>query len=97
MINAEELGLIESDYFNKIGTSGFSITIQSKNTHHYWHIVEESFSHFRHFKVYHKHKPEDEYHRHPDKGSLKEVITEIQSHDRFQMNGRKMRGENAIR
>lgn len=88
MISNKELQIVDPEYFNIIQTSGFSVSLQSKNTKHYWHIAEEEFSHFRHFKVYHKHNSSDEYHRHKDASTLKAAIKKIMEHDTFHLNGR---------
>lgn len=89
MISQEELQMIDNQYFNVIQKSCFIISLQSKNTKHYWNIVEEEFPHFRHFKVYHKHNQSDEFHRHRDRGNLSLVLQDIIDHDIFQMKGRK--------
>ncbi|MCM1432313.1 MAG: hypothetical protein NC125_12925 [Muribaculaceae bacterium] len=88
MITTEEIGLIDRKYFEVLQAGGFDICLQSKNTKHYWYIVEDVFPHFRHFKIYHKHNYGDAYHRHKDKPTLDEVIVEIMSHDAYQLNDR---------
>lgn len=89
MITEKEKKLFDTEYFNILLINGVAISVQSKNTKHYWHIEEEEFAHFRHFKLYHKHNRSDEFHRHRDRKNMAAVIDEIKGHDKFQMNGRK--------
>lgn len=85
MITEKEKKLFDTEYFNILLINGFAISVQSKNTKHYWHIEEEEFAHFRHFKLYHKHNRSDEFHRHRDRKNMAAVIDEIKGHDKFQM------------
>ncbi len=89
MISKKERLMFDAAYFNILLNNGFAISVQSKNTKHYWHIIEEEFDSFRHFKLYHKHNRLDEFHRHRDKKNMAAVVDEIKSHDEFQLNGRR--------
>lgn len=89
MITKTELKAIDTLYFNVLLTGCFAIYVQSKNTKHFWGIIEEEYSTFRHFKIYHKHNSHDQYHRHRDARSIKAAIEHIHAHDAFQTNGRK--------
>lgn len=89
MIANKELKLINKKYFTILQAGGFAISIQSNNTRHYWHLIVEEYPHFRHYKVYHKHKQSDEFHVHRDEPNLQTALRHIMEHDRFQMNGRK--------
>lgn len=89
MITNRELQIIDKSYFMIIQAGGFTISLQSKNTGHYWFLVVEEFPTFRHFKVSHKHNYTDAFHRHKDAPNLKVAIERILVHDEFQMRGRK--------
>lgn len=89
MITNKEIQSIDRDYFDVIQATPFIISLRSRNTGHYWTAVVEEYATFRHFKVYHKHNAKDQFHRHRDAGNLHKAIADIQSHDAFQMNGRK--------
>jgi hypothetical protein len=89
MITKIELKAIDTQYFNILQMGCFAIYVQSKNTKHFWGIHLEQYPTFRHFKVYHKHNGQDQYHRHSDARSLKAAIEHIKDHDAFQLNGRK--------
>lgn len=89
MITNKELKLISKEYFTILQAGGFTISIQSNNTRHYWHLIVEEYPSFRHYKVYHKHKQSDEFHAHRNEPNLQTALNHIIEHDKFQMNGRK--------
>lgn len=89
MITNKELKCINRQYFNIIQKSGFAVTIQSKNTKHFWHIMLQSYPSFRSYKIYHKHNEIDYYHEHGHAPTLKEATNIIIKHDKFQLRGRK--------
>lgn len=91
MIEIKDLRHINQEYFNVIQTTAFTITIQSKNTKHYWHISEQDYPSFKSYIIYHRHNATQQYHRHGHAGSLQKVISSIKSHDAFQLNGRKIK------
>ncbi len=89
MITKEELREVAGGYFEVLQTGAFAVTLQSKNTGHYWHLLEREYPTFRHFAIYHKHNVSDEYHAQGTARNLAAAVSEIRSHDKFQLNGRK--------
>lgn len=86
----EILNVIDKGYFNIIIASNTDdITLQSKNTGHYWYFHFTGVSGDRAYIVYHKHKFSHPYHQHCYCNSLKQVISSIQSHDLWVLRGRK--------
>ena len=53
MITTEELKKVEGNYFEVLQTGAFAVTLRSKNTGHYWHLIEREYPTFRHFVIYH--------------------------------------------
>ena len=47
MFTAKELKNIDAGYFSVIASGGCTLTIQSKNTGHCWHILLQEYPHFR--------------------------------------------------
>lgn len=90
MISKDELKFIDTQYFEVIQMGCYNIYIQSKNTKHFWGILEEKYPTFRHFQIYHKHRNHNEYHRHSDAKNLAMALKHIKEHDAFQLNGRKL-------
>lgn len=88
MFTTKELQSIDRSYFNVIQATCICVTLQSKNTKHFWHILHEEYPHFKTCQVSHKHNYSDAYHQHRNQPTLKKAIEEIKSHDEFQINVR---------
>ena len=88
MFTPKELHDIDRNYFNVIQANAICVTLQSKNTKHFWHILHEEYPTHKSCQISHKHNFSDSYHSHRNQPSLKRAIEEIQSHDTFQLNGR---------
>ena len=73
MFDTEQLKAIDSRYFNIITVDEYDVTIQGDAA----------------CIIFHKHKYCHPYHQHGRGNSLRQAIRSIQSHDRWQMNGRK--------
>lgn len=91
MFSQEELQSVDPKYFNIILLDPYDVTVQSKNTGHYWILHSTGVSGKNACLVYHKHKCQHPYHQHGHGNSLRQAIRSIQSHDRWQMNGRPTR------
>ena len=89
MITKEELNELKESYFEVLQAGAFAITLKSKNTGHFWHLLEREYPTFRHFVIYHKHNAADAYHAQGTACDLATAVSGIMSHDEFQMNGRK--------
>lgn len=89
MFKTNEINSIPASYFNIISTSAFVVTLQSKNTKHFWYITHEEYSTHKTCKIYHRHNAYDPYHAHGHSTDLSTAIRNIKSHDKFQLNGRK--------
>ena len=89
MFDTEQLKTIDSRYFNIIMVAEYDVTIQSRNTGHYWYLHCTGVLGDAACIIFHKHKYSHPYHQHGRGNSLRQAIRSIQSHDRWQMNGRK--------
>ena len=45
MFTAKELNTIDTGYFSIIASGGCTVTLQSKNTGHCWHILLQEYPH----------------------------------------------------
>ncbi len=88
MFSQKELK-IDPKYFDIIGRSAFCVTIRSKNTGHYWHILNQDGNNYRSCTIYHRHDNHGSYHRHGHKSTLAKCIEDIKGHDQFQLHGRR--------
>ncbi len=81
MFSEAELN-IDSNYFEIINRNYYVVTIRSKNTGHYWHIVNSDETNYRRTcYIYHKHKTEDQYHYHGCHRTLDICLKSIYCHD----------------
>ena len=88
MFTQKELNMIDRSYFNVLQASSYAVTLQSKNTKHYWHILHEEYPNFSSCSISHKHNYSDEYHPHKHQPTLKQALRAIRSHDSYQINVR---------
>lgn len=90
MFSKSELASIDAEYFNILSANAFQVTLQSKNTHHEWHILNrENHLHGKVFNscmVYHRHNRMVGFHPHGQATSLADAIRLIQEHDAYQLN-----------
>lgn len=89
MFDAEQLACVDPEYFNVILMDPYDVSIQSKNTGHYWLIHSCGYPHEGSCIIYHKHKYQHPLHQHSRANTLRKAVRDIKGHDRWQMNGRK--------
>lgn len=85
MFTQKDISSIDTSYFFILQSSAFSITLQSKNTKHYWHIIHEVGPGYATCQINHKHHYENPWHKHRNQPNLSAVLKEIQSHDLFHL------------
>lgn len=88
LFTIKDIQSIDRNYFNVLQESCYAVTLQSKNTKHYWHITHQAYSHFSSCIIEHKHHYSDSYHPHRNQKNLKAAMVAIKSHDDFQINVR---------
>ena len=89
MFRTENLAKIDRDYFNVIVMNDMDVTVQSKNTGHYWYLHCAGYPTEEALVIFHKHRYSHPYHQHGRANTLRQAVKSIQRHDKFQMNGRK--------
>ena len=80
-----DLKRVESEYFDIIEVKEYSIVLRSKNTGHYWYLLEQEANGHRTFKISHKHNQPDAYHFHRNKPTINACCEYIKSHDAFHL------------
>ena len=83
------LNKIDGDYFNIIIADSQDVTIQSRNTGHYWYLHCAGYPTEEALVIFHKHRFKDGYHQHGHARSLRQAIKSIVRHDDYQLNVRK--------
>lgn len=89
MFHEREMWMLDKSYFNIVLVGDYDITVQSKNTGHFWYICNPEFSGEDACVIFHKYWVSHHYHRHGKARNLRQTIRKIKGHDVFQMNGRK--------
>ena len=64
MFEQKSLDKIDGDYFNIIIADSQDVTIQSRNTGHYWYLHCSEYPTEEALIIFHKHRFEDGYHKH---------------------------------
>lgn len=64
MFNQEHLSQIDKQYFNVIMLDGKDVTIQSRNTGHYWYLHCAGYPTEEALVIFHKHRFSHPYHQH---------------------------------
>lgn len=86
MSASRDFMLIDRNYFNVLQSSVFSVTVQSRNTGHYWHIVPFEYVPGKiSCIIYHNHHYGMDYHARGHGGSLQDCLIKIMSHDTYQL------------
>lgn len=74
MFEQKSLDRIDGDYFNIIIADSQDVTIQSRNTGHYWYLHCSEYPTEEALIIFHKHRFEDGYHKHGHARSLRQAI-----------------------
>lgn len=85
MFSEEQLANIDGKYFNIICADGLDVTIQSRNTGHWWYLHSTGCVGDNACIIFHKHKYNHPYHQHGRTRSLASALTGIKRHDQWQM------------
>lgn len=91
MFDTKDLEAISRDYFNVICTSEFDVSVQSKNTGHFWYLHNITQPNVNACVIFHKHKFTQPYHLHGRAKTLRQALRSIKRHDAWQMGGRKIK------
>lgn len=89
MFNVENLSKLDMHYFNVIVANDRDVTIQSKNTGHYWYLHCTEYPNEGSCVIFHKHEYKHPYHLHGRSHTLSQAIKSIKGHDKWQLKYRK--------
>ena len=88
MFNEESIRNLDPIYFNIIMADDTDVTIQSRNTGHYWYLHCAGYPTEESCVIFHKHRFQHPYHQHGRARTLRQAVKGIQRHDEWQMRGR---------
>jgi len=85
MITSADISSIDTSYFEITEVKDYTLTLRSKNTGHYWALLERIANGHRTFLISHRHHEKDSYHfqniRGNADGSIHAAIEYIMHHD----------------
>ena len=85
MFTTKELTAIDSTYFNIINAGGYSVTLQSKDTGHYWHIIHQQYPTFTSCNIQHKHRQSYPFHNQGSAPTPGQALEDIKEHDYYHL------------
>ena len=89
MFNQEHLDKIDRRYYKVIMSDDTDVTIQTRNTGHYWYLHYAGYPTEEALVIFHKHKYQHPYHQHGRARTMRQAMKSIQGHDKWQMSRRK--------
>ncbi len=96
MFTMSDVDKIDRKYFKVLNTSAFTITLQSKNTGHCWHMLNQEYCNKSTVALFHTHVYGSEYHHHANAKNVSQCISIIQKHDRYQIEVRDAKKREAL-
>ena len=85
MFDEISLKKIDAKYFNIVLLDNKDITLQSRNTGHYWYLHCTEYPQDELLVMFHKHRFRYPYHQHGRANTLRQAVKSIQGHDKWQM------------
>lgn len=85
MFTTKELKNIDHTYFNIIHAGCYSVTLRSKNTKHFWHVLHQQYPTFTSCKIWHKHNQTDSFHEQGNAPTLEQAMNKIREHDHYHL------------
>ena len=85
MIKNTDLNNVKVGYFHIIEVKEYSLVLRSKNTGHYWYLLEQEANGHRTFQISHKHNESDAYHVQRSKPTIMNCCEYIMSHDAYHL------------
>lgn len=85
MIDSNDLKAIDTEYFVVEGVKDYSIVLRSKNTGHYWYLLEQNYNGQRSFLIHHRHNTAKAYHLQKSRPFIHACCEYIKDHDAFHL------------
>lgn len=84
MFSISELRQIDKNYFEVHDATAYQVTVKSRCTGHFWHMLSREYNGKTSVVIYHKHHSYDEYHMHGNAWTLEKAFAAIRRHDSYQ-------------
>lgn len=89
MIDRNDLAVLDTDYFEIKEIKEYSLVLQSKNTGHYWYLLEQDYNGNRSFLIHHRHSTTKAYHTQKNRPCIYSCCEYIKDHDAFHLERKK--------
>lgn len=93
MIEQADIEFIDENYFKIIERRDYTIALQSRNTGHYWFLLERMANGHRTFMISHKHHTAVPYHLQTYRPSVEDCCAYIRDHDTYHLERTKRKDE----
>lgn len=97
MIDQTDIDSINKKYFEIIEKKDYTVVIRSRNTGHYWCLVEQEYNSHRFFQISHRHHSSGPFHLQKSRSSIEQCCEYIQSHDLYHMERERKKNERRMR
>ena len=97
MIEIEEIQEIDEQYFLILARNPYCILLRSRNTGHYWHLLERLANGHRTFVISHRHNGTGPYHLQTSRPTVAECCIYIMQHDAFHIERERRKKERRLR
>ena len=97
MIDRMDIAAIDNEYFEIIGEKEYTLVLKSRNTGHYWCLLEQAYNGHRTFLISHRHSEKDPYHHQTNRPSVSVCCKYIQAHDAYHLERERKKTERRAR
>lgn len=97
MIDRIDIEAIDKAYFEITGKKEYTLVLQSRNTGHYWCLLEQVYNGHRFFQISHRHHVSDPFHLQKNKPTVEECCAYIRSHDTYHLERERKKEERRMR
>lgn len=97
MIDQTDVDSINKKYFEIIEKKDYTIVIRSRDTDHYWCLLEQVYNGHRFFQISHRHHATDSYHIQTCRPSVSVCCEYIRGHDAYHLERTRKKEERRMR
>ena len=96
MIDNTDIESIDKEHFEIIEKKNYTLVLRSKDTGHYWCLLEQVYNGHRFFRISHKHNASDPIHLQKSRPTVEEGCEYIRSHDAYHLDRIKKKEEHRL-
>ena len=97
MVKQTEIESIDREYFDIIEARDYVLVLRSRNTGHFWCLLEQEYNGHRFFQISHRHHAENPYHIQKSRPTIADCCEYIQSHDAYHLKKERRKEESRQR